>query len=395
MHDVPSVLRFKPPQRLRLIGIAAVCVAVVVVVLGLLTRVLAAKDVADWTKSQGTPTVKVLDLAKDDNAGTLVLPGDVQAFNSAPIYARVSGYLKSWAVDIGTPVKAGQVLAEIDIPDQDQQLTQAKADLASAVANEKLAQSTAKRWNELVDRGVVARQDADEKNGDLAAKHGATQAAKANVDRLQALEGFKHITAPFDGIVTSRATQIGALINVGAATATPLFTVSDISKLRIYVRVPQSYSAQVAAGMTANFTVPEYPGKNFTASVVATANAVDQATGAVLVQLQLDNTSGALKPGEYATVHFALRPREGAIRLPVSALMFRDTGMAVAIVGPQNHVFLKPVTIAHDFGPSVEIASGLALTDKVIDNPPDSIREGDIVNIAPPQAPAPKTEGKS
>jgi multidrug efflux system membrane fusion protein len=382
MPDEADILRHTPPRRLKTIGIVAASAAVVIVALGIVTRVLADRDVRTWTDQAAVPIVKVIDLAGDDNSRALVLPGDVEAFNSAPIYARVSGYLKRWYVDIGTPVKAGQLLAEIDVPDQDQQLAQAKADLATAVANQKLSAETAKRWNELLKENAVAPQDVDTKNGDLAAKTAAVESARANVDRLQALESFKSITAPFDGTVTSRATDIGQLISVGSPTATPLFTVSDVARLRIYVRAPQSYTAELKPGMSATFTVPEYPGRSFAATVAATAGAVDPQTGTLLVQLQADNSNHALKPGDYAQVHFALPFDTNIVRVPSSALMFRDSGMAVATVDADGQVRIRPVTVARDYGTAVEIASGVTRADRVIDNPPDSLRQGDRVRMA-------------
>ena len=383
MPDQQDMLRYKSPARLRLVGIVVGCIAVLVVIAGIVSRLFASADVAQWTDAQAIPTVKIINLAATSGQNALMLPGDVEAFESAPIYARVSGYLKAWYADIGAPVKAGQLLATIDVPDQDQQLAQAKADLGTALANQHLSAQTARRWNMLLKLQAVAPQDVDEKNGDLAAKNAAVASAKANVDRLADLEEFKSITAPFDGTVTSRSTDVGALITVGTPTTTPLFTVSDDRKVRIYVHVPQSDSGGVTVGMPATFTVSEFPGRIFNASVIATANAVDTANGTVLVQLQADNSDHALKAGDYAQVHFAgAHVAAAALQVPASALMFRDSGMAVAVLVADDRVAIKPVVITHDYGTSVEIASGLLPTDKVIDNPPDSLRPGDRVRIA-------------
>jgi len=382
MPDESDILRYTTPRRLKTVGIVAACAAVIVVALGLMSRVFADRDVARWTDAQVTPIVKVINLSSESNARVLALPGDVQAFDTAPIYARVSGYLKRWYVDIGARVKAGQLLAEIDVPDQDQQYAQAKADLGTAVANQKLSAITARRWNALLKENAVAPQDVDEKNGDLAAKTAAVASAQANVDRLKDLETFKSITAPFDGVVTSRSTDIGALIVVGAPGQTPLFTVADESRLRIYVRVPQNYSMEVKPGMTGSFTVPQAPGTSFTAKVIATADAVDATTGTLLVQLLADNADLVVKPGDYAQVQFALPAGTKIIQIPASALMFRDSGMAVATVKPDGRVAIKPIVVARDLGPSVEIASGLQRDDRIIDNPPDSLRAGDSVRIA-------------
>ena len=370
MRDMPDqaeapadILRHTPPRRLKTIGVAALCVAAAVVALGVIDRVRADQSLKTWTSAQAIPTVKVISLAGGEGAGALILPGDVQAFNTAPIHARVPGYLKCWYADIGTLVKAGQVLAEIDTPELDQQLAQAKADLATAVANQHLAATTAQRWTGLLAQDAVSRQDADTKNGDLAAKTALVDSARANVDRLQALASFKRITAPFDGVVTTRSTDIGALISVGGPADTPLFTVADEKRLRIYVHVPQSYSADIKPGMTAQFTVPEYPGRSFTANLAASADAITPQSGTLLIQLQIDNADRVLKPGDYAQVHFTLPASAGAIQAPASALMFRDAGMAVAVVGPDGRVAIKPITIARDLGTKVEISSGLTAAD--------------------------------
>jgi RND family efflux transporter MFP subunit len=380
--DDQDMLRYTPPKRLRLVGIVAVCIAALVIVVGVISRVTADRSVAAWTDTNALPVVSVINLGQAEKAGDLTLPGNVQAFNSAPIYARVSGYLKKWYVDIGAKVKTGQLLAEIDIPDQDQQLAQARADLGTAVANQKLSGQTAKRWNALAKDNAAAPQDVDEKNADLAAKTAAVASAQANVSRLHDLTNFERLTAPFDGTVTSRSVDIGSLVTVGAPGTTPLFTVSETGKLRIYVNVPQNYSAMVKPGMMAKFTVPEYPGETFTATLVATAQAVDPTTGTVLVQLLADNSQSRLKPGDYAQVRFDLPANANSIRLPASALIFNDDGTAVAVVGRDNHVSVKPVTILRDYGTSVEIAAGVSRTDRVIDNPPDALKPGDAVRVA-------------
>lgn len=370
-----------PPRHLKTLGLAGLGLAGAAVVLGVVSRVDADQRVTSWTAAQAIPVVKVITL-NDAGPGTLVLPGDVQAFHTAPMHARVSGYLKRWTVDIGAQVKAGQTIAEIDTPDLDQQFAQAKADLATAVANQNLAETTAKRWAQLLSKDAVSHQDADVKNSDLEAKTALMASAKANLDRLQALESFKKIVAPFEGVVTTRATDVGALITVGGPTDVPLFTIVDERRLRIYVQVPQSYTAAIKPGMSATFTVPEYPGRTFTATLTTTARAVTPQNGAQEIELQIDNLDGALKPGEYAQVKFDLPKNDNAIRVPASALMFRDSGMSVAVLGPDNRVAVKPVAIAQDLGTAVEIASGLTRQDRVIDNPPDSLRAGDRVRIA-------------
>src|ERR1700722_5450203 len=353
VDDLPEILRHKPPRRLKTVGVVALCAAVSVVALGVMSRVHADQSVKAWTSAQTVPTVRVINVSGGAGPQTLVLPGDLQAFYDAPIHARVSGYLKKWSADIGPSVKAGQLLGLIDTPDLDQQLEQAKADMATAVANQHLADTTAKRWDGLLARDAVSHQDADVRNGDLAAKTALVAAAKANVDRIEALESFKRIVAPFDGVVTTRSTDIGALISVGGTTDVPLFSVADESKLRIYVRVPQGYIAAIKPGLTAKFTVPEYPGRTFTATLAATADAVTPTSGTQLIQLQIDNSDHALKPGAYAQVRFDLPPQSGEILAPSSALMFRDAGMEVAVVGPDNRVQIKKITMGRDLGATV------------------------------------------
>jgi RND family efflux transporter MFP subunit len=382
MPEQPNPLRYSWPPRLKSAGVVALVVAAGVAILGLVTRVRADQNVKSWTDAAAIPTVRVIALNGGTGPQTLVLPGDVQAFNSAPIYARVPGYLKRWYADIGARVKAGQILAEIDTPDLDQQLAQAKADLQTAVANEHLSQTTATRWAGLLAQDAVSQQDADTKNGDLAAKVALTASARANVARLEALESFKRITAPFDGVVTTRSTDIGDLISVGSPASGPLFTVADEHRLRVYVQVPQSYSADIKPGMTASFTVPEYPSRSFVATLAANADAITPQSGAMLIQLQIDNADHALKPGAYAQVRFSLPAESGAIQAPATVLMFRDAGMSVAVIGPDGRAAIKTVALGRDLGATVEIASGLTAADRVIDSPPDSLRAGDQVRIA-------------
>jgi RND family efflux transporter MFP subunit len=387
LSGTPSdMLRHAPPRRLKAVGVGALCVAAGIVAFGLITRVHADQNVKAWTDTQAVPVVRLASLDGGANGSNVILPGNIQAFYDAPIHARVAGYLKRWYVDIGANVKAGQVLADIDTPDLDQQLIQAKADLATAQANQHLSQITATRWAGLLAKDAVSRQDADNRDGDLQAKNALVEAAKANVQRIEAFEGFKRIVAPFDGVVTTRSTDIGALISVGGVTDIPLFTVADEKRLRIYVEAPQDDSAEIKPGMTATFTVPEYPGRVFTATVTTDARAITTQSGTLLVQLQIDNSDGALKPGDYVQVDFHLAAASGTVKAPASALMFRESGMVVATVGADGRVAIKPVTIGKDMGATVEIASGLTPSDRVIDNPSDSLRQGDLVHIAPPAA---------
>ncbi len=379
----------KPPSRrgVRLAGVIALVVIVVVVILGLATRVFEAKHLKTWTDEQNVPTVNVA-TPEQKGAGTpLQLPGRIEAYTQAPMYARVSGYLKSWKVDIGGKVKAGQLLAEIETPDLDQQLLQAKADLASAQANESLAATTAKRWQAMLASDSVAKQEVDEKTGDYTAKRALANAAKANVDRIEATKSYARIVAPFDGVVTARNTDVGALINEGSSgAAQPLFVVSDVSKLRVYVQVPQAFVPSIPAGATAQLTVPEYPGRTFTAKVDASAQAVNASSGSTLLQLSVDNADGKLMPGSFTNVQFKLDANAAGLRVPASALIFNASGLHLATVGSDNKVTFKTVTIQHDYGKTVEIGSGISANDRVIDSPPDGLVDGDQVKISQPQA---------
>ena len=368
---------------LRIAALAGVAIAVLVVGGGIASRAANSKRLSQWTAANAQPVVTVTQPQPANGAAVLALPGRLEAYSRAPIYARVPGYLKSWKVDIGASVQAGQLLAEIEAPDLDQQLSQALADLLTARANAALASTTAKRWQDLVKSDAVSLQDVDMKNGDLAAKTAIVKATKANVDRLEVMEGFKRITAPFDGIVTARATDVGALINAGSGKGLELFVISDTHKLRLYVSVPQNYAAQITAGTQAQMTVPERPGRTFTATVETTSQSVDPSSGSTLVELAVDNASGQLVPGAFANVRFALPLTSASLSVPASALIFDSRGARVATLGADNRVVLEPVTIARDLGTVIEISSGLAATDRVIDSPPDGIGKGDQVRIAP------------
>ena len=376
---VPTVSR----RGLRIAALAGVAIAVLVVGGGIASRAANSKRLSQWTAANAQPVVTVTQPQPANGAAVLALPGRLEAYSRAPIYARVPGYLKSWKVDIGASVQAGQLLAEIEAPDLDQQLSQALADLLTARANAALAGTTAKRWQDLVESDAVSLQDVDMKNGDLAAKTAIVKATKANVDRLEVMEGFKRITAPFDGIVTARATDVGALINAGSGKGLELFVISDTHKLRLYVSVPQNYAAQITAGTRAQMTVPERPGQTFTATVETTSQSVDPSSGSTLVELAVDNASGELVPGAFANVRFDLPLTSASLSVPASALIFDSRGARVATLGADNRVVLEPVTIARDLGTVIEISSGLAATDRVIDSPPDGIGKGDQVRIAP------------
>jgi RND family efflux transporter MFP subunit len=374
----PNVSRAK----LRAAGIIGIVVVAGVVGIGLITRASGEAQLKSWTDEQAIPTVSLIAPVGDGKGGTLDLPGRLEAYSRAPLYARVSGYLKTWTADIGTPVKAGQLLAEIETPDLDQQLLQAKADLASAQANAALASTTAKRWQAMQGTDSVSKQEVDEKVGDYNTKQALVKAAQANVDRVQAQKGFTRIVAPFDGIVTARDTDIGALINVGGGVGQELFVVSDTKKLRVYVNVPQIYVPSIPSGTKATITVPEHPNKSYSATVESSSQAVNVASGSTLMQLGVDNAKGELLPGGFANVTLDLPRNATALSIPSSALMFNKSGLHVATVGAGDKVVLKDVKISRDLGKTIELSSGLDASDRVIDSPPDGIADGDPVRIA-------------
>ena len=341
---------------LLLLAIAAVAIALA----GLLLRRSQAETLKERADAQTVRTVVVVSPAAPAALAVLDLPGRIEAHARAPIYARVSGYLKRWYADIGTPVMAGQLLAEIETPDLDQQLLQARAELATARANVELADSTSRRWQTLLRTDSVSRQEADEKAGDLAAKTAVEKGLAANVQRFETLKQFTRLVAPFDGVVTARNTDVGALINVGGTPGSELFVVSDTRKLRVYVSVPQANVALARPGAVARVSVPEHPGRTWPAVVQSTAQAVSTSTGTMLVQLAVDNAgagnAGAqLLPGGYADVVFPIGGAANVLAVPPGALLFDKSGLRVATVDASDHIVLKTVTVARDLGSSVEI----------------------------------------
>jgi RND family efflux transporter MFP subunit len=369
------------PHRLRLAGGVLAVLAVVIVGYGLVSRAAENSRLHNLTDAQAVPSVAVVTPSHVENHAGLDLPGRLEAFIRAPIYARVPGYLKSWKYDIGGKVKTGDVLAEIDTPDLDQQLMQARADLSVAQANAKLAQISAERWQSLAGTDAVAKQDIDTRTFTLNANLAQVKSAQANVDHLVAEEGFKRLIAPFDGIVTARETDIGALINVGATGGAQLFVVSETSKLRVYVNVPQNYVPSVPPGTKATITVPEHPDRTYSGTVEASAQAVDPLSGTTLMQLIVDNSAGELMPGDYAAIHLQIPAAANVLSVPSSALIFDSNGLSIATVDSGNRVLLKPVSIGRDLGAVVELASGLAPNDRVIQNPPDGIGNGAEVRL--------------
>lgn len=368
-------------KRRHLPALILLSIAVAIVASGLAMRWSRAEQLREAAQTQNVRTVAVVSPAPIDAHG-LTLPGRIEAWSQASIHARANGYLKRWTRDIGEPVKAGEVLAEIDTPDLDQQLHQARAELERARSEAALAETTAKRWQSLLPGESVSRQEVEERVADHAAKQSAVHAQRANVARIQKLREYQRLTAPFDGIVTARNTDVGALIDVGASAGSELFVVSDVRRLRVYVNVPQRQVALLQSGAKAQLTVPEHPGKTFEATVHSVAKAIDAGTGAMRAQLVVDNADGRLLPGGFATVNFDVSSETQALGLPPSALIVGRNGVQIARVDGEGRVQLEPVTIARDLGRMVELNDGLSAGDRVINSPPDGIASGDVVRIA-------------
>jgi RND family efflux transporter MFP subunit len=374
-------------------GLILLVVALVLAIWGVASRVYSRDELGKETAEQAVPVVLVQKPATSPPSEELVLPGNVQAFVEAPIFARTSGYLKMWNTDIGDPVKKGQLMAEVDTPEVDEQLRQSRADLATAKANADLAHITDVRWKGLLANQAVSQQDADTRAGQAAASGAQASSALANVARLEELESFKRIVAPFDGVVTARNTDIGALITAGQTSGNALFRVADIQKLRIYIDVPEPYAPQAKPGIEVELRFNGHPGKNYPATLVRTARALDPTLRTLRVELQVDNTQGELFPGAYAEAHFKLPGSTSTYRVPATALIFRSKGLQIATVGPDNKAHLRSIIQGRDFGTSVEVLSGIGADDQVVINPPDSLADGGTVRIAPP--PKPGNEQKS
>jgi RND family efflux transporter MFP subunit len=365
-----------------LVGAALlVLVAIALAFWGISTRAKALSVVTSETREAAVPTVAVLTPEKGAPQQDIVLPGTMQAFTDAAIYARTNGYLRKWYADIGTHVRAGQVLADIDSPEVEQQLEQARADLATAEANTRLAQLTAERYRDLIKTDSVSKQDLDNANGSLEAKLTAVNSARANVRRLEQLHGFGQITAPFDGVVTARNTDVGALIDSGS-NAKELFHVAAVHRLRVFVNVPEIYSRAALPGMKAELTLSEFPGRSFTGTLARTAQSIDTASRTLLTEIDVDNPKGELLAGSYAEVHLELPSAQSTYKLPINAIIFRTEGVRVAIVGPDGKVSLQPVTLGRDYGDSLEVVSGISGKERIILNAPDSIEAGQTVRIA-------------
>jgi len=390
VHDGPSGGSGLPGQRSPSSGAGKVIfglvlllvVAGVVVYRGISTRVRAAADVKADTQDLAVPAVSLAQPKRSAPQEEIVLPGNIQAYIDAPIYARTSGYLKRWYVDIGGRVKNGQLLAEIDTPELDQQLQQARADLATAKANYDLAQTTAARYELLLKSDSVAKQDVDNAVGDAHAKKAMVDSAAGSVKRLEELQSFEKVYAPFEGVITARKTDIGQLIDSGSGGgAKELFHVAAINTLRVYVNVPQIYSPSTVPGVLSYLTMPQFPGRRFPGKLVRTSEAIDQASRTLLVEVDVANPAGEILPGAYAEVHLKLPSATSTVVIPVTSLIFRSEGLRVGVVR-NGHAALVPITLGRDFGTEVEVVAGLEGSEKVITNPPDSLVEGEEVRIA-------------
>ena len=350
---------------------------------GILPRVTARTTLRKETAQMAVPTVAVIRPERTAQAEEIVLPANVQAFISAPIYARTSGYLKKWYADIGAHVKQGQLLAEIETPEVDQQLQQARADLGTAQANLHLAEITANRYQDLLKSNSVSEQDTDNATGALAANKATVQASQANVSRLEQLQSFEKIYAPFTGVITARKTDIGDLIDAGASggSKTDLFDIAQPDKLRVYVNVPEAYSQAAKPGLTADLTLSEFPGRRFQGHLVRTAEAIDPASRTLLVEIGVVNPTGVLLTGSYAEVHLKMPAGVSSYVVPVNTLLFRKEGLRLATV-KEGKAVLVPVTPGHDFGDRMEIVGGIQGDESIIVNPPDSIISGEAVRLS-------------
>jgi RND family efflux transporter MFP subunit len=370
------------------IGAGALTLALVLAAWGILSRMQAEAALRTSTEKEAIPTVIVARPQAGPPINEIVLPGSVKAILETPIYARTSGYVKAWKTDIGTPVKAGQLLAEIDSPEVDQQLRQAQADLKTAQANAAVAQSTAKRVADLVATQSVSRQEGEDRAAAASATASLVTSNQANVERLRQLIGFEKVVAPYAGVITARETDVGNLINAGSGVGAELFRIADLSRLRVYVQVPESYAADVKTGAVAELHFSEHPGQAFPAAVTRTAHALDPQSRTLLVELDVDNKTGALFPGSFAEVHFKLPAGNRGVRLSGNTLLFRAEGLRVATVDAAGKVQLKAIILGRDFGATVEVVQGVSPADQVILNPPASLDTGDQVHAVAAKPPA-------
>jgi RND family efflux transporter MFP subunit len=362
------------------IGAGTMLLAIGAAFWGITTRAHDLAVVTKETRERAVPAVAVILPERGVPQEDISLPGTIQAFVDAPIYARTNGYLRKWYADIGTHVRAGELLAEIDAPEIEQQLQQARADEASAEANARLARTTADRYRDLIKTESVAQQDLDNANGNLEARQSAVASAHAAVMRLEQLHAFARIDAPFSGVITARNTDVGALIDSGS-NARELFHVADTRRLRVFVNVPEVYSRAAQAGLRAELTLKEFPDRRFTGTLTRTARSIDVASRTLLAEVDVDNPKGELLPGSYCEVHLKLPGATSTLKLPVNAMIFKTDGMQVATVEHGNRIVLKTVTVGRDFGGTIEVVGGLDARDAVVINPPDSIAGGQTVRV--------------
>jgi RND family efflux transporter MFP subunit len=375
----------KAGRAILLLGVAAIAVAFS----GISGRRHDDEQLKQWTQEQAVPSVAVVTPQRQGKPRELVLPGNVDAFYSAAIHSQVTGYVQEWRKDIGAEVHQGDVLAVVETPELDERIAVAQSELAKAKANLALAKVTADRWNSLRATGAVSQQTADEKESDAHAKAAEVEAAQSNIDRLKAMKAFSNIVAPFDGVVTARNVDVGSLVKADGNDTQPLFTVADIHQMRIYVPVPESYAGDLKDGMTATLELPEFPNRRFDAKIATSSHAIDPRSRTLLVELLADNKDGLLSPGAFARIHFEIPPDPETVRIPASALLFRDNAAEVATLGPDNRIVLKKVRIARDLGTEVEIMNGLSKNERIVPNPPDSLGDGEEVRVvdAAPEKP--------
>jgi len=373
-----------PPQaisgrRIVLLLVVLLIVAVVIAIGGIIPRVRARTALADQTNALAAPVVIAVPPRSGEPSEEVVLPGNIQAYTDSPIYARSSGYLKKWYFDIGAHVKSGQLLAQIESPEVDQQLFQAQADLSTAITNSENATVNSKRYQDLLKADAVSKQDTDNFTTQAIAGSSAVKSAQANVQRLQQLVDFEKIYAPFDGVVTARNVDIGQLVTAGGGTE--LFHMAALHTLRVYINVPQVYSRAATPGLTADLTFAEYPGQRFQGKIVRTAQQIDPVSRTLLVEVDISNRKEQFLPGAYTEVHLKLNSNAPSYVVPVSALMFRAEGLRVGTVVDGNRARLIPVVIGHDDGREVQIISGLDADSQVIQDPPDSLVDGEAVRL--------------
>ncbi len=384
--EVPPERGAAPPGRARILVGAALLVLITAGAVTFLNKRSETDALAKETEAVSVPTVAVVQPKTEPGNDELVLPGNLLAFIESPIFARTNGYLLRWYKDIGSKVEKGELLASIDTPEVDQELSQARASREQIKAALGLAKISADRWENLRKSDSVSQQEADQQTSGYQQAQANLAAADANVRRLEDLESFKSVYAPFTGVLTRRNVDPGALINSGAAAGREMFDIARVDPLRVYVSVPQAYAPNMRAGMKANVTLQEFPGQKFVGTVARTAEAIDPATRTLNTEVDVPNKDGQLLPGSFGQVHFATGTSVPRITIPVNAMLFRAEGPRVAVVDKDDKVHLRPITIGRDFGATLEILGGLEVSDQIIINPSDSLEEGQQVHVAKPIA---------